>query len=198
MEQSQLDYGNSATHEYLRVIRQHVIYPLEMTPVTDSCFASAMLIFGSIDGLGNLIHIDPNAGAGDRFKHFLNRLGKDYAKLEDELWQLRNSLAHNAMNVACFMSKTDDARGEHLERDHGYVFVHTGLLIKDFKSTLDELEADFRKDFDLLQRAESRLEWDSIDKPGWQNNDVMTTPPPGINFVKQMSNKKKKKKKKRI
>jgi len=185
MTQSQLDYERSATCEYLRVIRQHVIHPVEMTPVVDSCFASAMLIFGSMDGLGRLIHPNANAGAGDTFKHFLTRLGPDYTALEKELWGLRNSLAHNAMNVACFMSKTDDARGEHLELDHGYVFVHTGQLLRDFESAIDKLEDDLRTHAVLFQRAESRLEWDSINQPDWRGGRVMTTPPPGIRFVRQ-------------
>jgi hypothetical protein len=185
MPQQSLNYNSTATCEYLRVIRQHVIHPLDMTPVADSCFAAALLVFSSIDGLGKLIHSDANAGPGERFKEFLSWLGPEYSVLEEELWRLRNTLAHSAMNVACFMSKTDDARGEHLEQDHGFAFVHTGRLLEDFKSAIDKLEAKFQTDATLLQRAESRLVWDYIDEPGWRGGGVKPTPPPGIRFVRE-------------
>ena len=187
MPQQSLNYNSTATCEYMRVIRRHVIRPLDMTPVADSCFAAALLIFGSIDGLGKLIHSDAKAGPGERFKGFLSWLGPEYSALEDKLWRLRNTLAHSAMNVACFMSKTDDARGDHLEQDHGFVFIHTVRLLEDFKSAFDKLEALFQTDATLLQRAESRLVWDSIDEPGWRGRGggVKPTPPPGIEFVRE-------------
>ena len=185
MQQQSLEYNTTATCEYLRVIRQYVIHPLDRTAVSDSCYAAALLIFGSIDGLGNLIHPNLKAGAGERFKEFLPWLGSKYSVLGDELWLLRNTLAHSAMNAACFMSKTEDARGEHLEQDHGYVFIHTVRLLEDFKSAIDKLEAEFQTDTTLLQRAESRLTWDSISPPGWRGGGVKTTPPPGIRFVKE-------------
>jgi hypothetical protein len=185
MPQQSLNYSPTATCEYLRVIRQYVIHPLERTSVADSCYAAALLIFGSIDGLGKLIHSDVTAGVGERFKEVLSWLGPKYSVLEDELWKLRNTLAHSAMNVACFMSKTEDARGEHLEQDHGFVFIHTVMLLEDFKSAIDKLEAKFQTDAILLQRAESRLVWDSISQPGWRGGGVKTTPPPGIRFVRE-------------
>jgi hypothetical protein len=89
------------------------------------------------------------------------------------------------MNVACFMSKTEEARGEHLEKDHDCVFVHTVRLLEDFKSAIDRLELDFRMDVALLGRAEARLKWDSIGQPGWRGDGVKTTPPPGIRFVRE-------------
>lgn len=185
MPQQSLNYNSTATCEYLRVIRQHVIHPLEVTPIADSCFAAALLVFGSIDGLGKLIHTNDKAGSEERFKEFLSWLGSDYSALKDELWRLRNTLAHSAMNVACFMSKTDDARGEHLEQDHDFVFIHTVRLLEDFKSAIDKLEAKFQTDATLLQRAESRLVWDSIDEQGWRSGGVMTTSPPGIRFIRE-------------
>ena len=178
-------YKHSATREYLEVVRQHVIHPLETSGVAESCFAAALLVFGAMDGLGRLTHPNDTARPGERFKFFLQRMGSSYVALEDELWNLRNSLTHNAMNVACFMSKTDDACGEHLELDSGFVFVHTGRLLQDFKSAIDKLEADLRDDPVLLQCTESRLIWDSIYPPGWRGGEVRTTPPPGIDFVRE-------------
>lgn len=179
------DYDHSATQEYLRVVREHVIRPLDTTGVADSCFAAAILIFAAIDGLGKLTHPNSKASHGDGFKSFLPRLGESYGNCSKELWQLRNSLAHNAMNVACFMSKTEDARGEHLEEYQGYVFVHTGSLLDDFRSAVDSLEQQFRTDDNLLQAVESRLEWDSIDKPSWRTGGIGTTAPPGVRFARE-------------
>jgi hypothetical protein len=180
-----IDYNSSAACEYLKVIHQHVIHPLEQTSLADSCFAASMLIFGAIDGLGKLIDDDDKAHAVDRFKTFLVMLGSVYTRVEDKLWALRNRLAHNAMNVACFMSKMEDARGEHLEVENDNVFVHTGRLLEDFKLAIHKLEEDFKNDPVLLQRAEARLEWDSINRPGWRGNRVMTTRPPGVRFVRE-------------
>ena len=180
------NYDHSKTWEYIEVVRKHVIYPLETSGVADSCFAAALLVFGAIDGLGKLTHPNDNAGAGERFKSFLPRMGAAYVECKDELWNLRNSLAHNTMNVACFMSKTDDARGEHLERDHGFIFIHTPELLKHFKSAIEKLEAELRDDTALFQRANSRLERDYIDQPAWRgSHEVMSTPPPGVFFVRE-------------
>ena len=178
-------YPQSALAEYLRVIREHVIMPLERTSVSESCFATAMLVFGAVDGLGKLTHPSSNAGAGDRFKHLLPRLGPTYSALANELWLLRNSLAHNAMNVACFMSKANDAWGEHLEKYGSLIFIHTGRLLSDFKAALDKLEMEFKTNALLFQQAESRLDWGYIDPPGWRNGGIIATPPPGIDFVRE-------------
>ena len=184
MTQPLSSYDCSATREYLGVVHRHVIKPLEGTAAGDSCFAAALLIFAAIDGLGRLLHSDSGAGVAERFKSFLPRLGPQYEALGNELWEVRNSLVHNAMNVACFMSKTEDAQGEHLERERGYVFLHTGRLLQDFKGAISRLETDLRTDGALLEQTESRLEWDAIAQPGWRGGEVKTTPPPGIRFVK--------------
>src|ERR1043166_1190341 len=115
-------YEESATFEYLKVIRQHVIQPLEATALGESCFAAAMLIFAAVDGLGKLTHPDDRAKAGERFKSFLPRLGAQYTRHARRLWELRNQLDHSAINVACFMSKTQDAEGEHLEWFDDHLF----------------------------------------------------------------------------
>lgn len=179
-----MNFETTATNEYLKVIRRHVIAPLESTSLADSCFAAALLIFGSIDGLGKLFDPDVSAGPGQRFKSFLPRLGCNYAALKDKLWALRNSLAHNALNVASFMSKTDDAQGAHLETDGDYIFVHTVILLADFKAALVSLEEELKTNSTLLAQFESRLSWDQITPSGWRGSDIMTTPPPGIQFVK--------------
>lgn len=51
MRQHPLEYITTATCEYLNVIRQHVIRPLETTGIVDSCIAAVLLVFGSICAL---------------------------------------------------------------------------------------------------------------------------------------------------
>jgi len=183
MQAPGIPYAGSVTSEYIAAIRQHVIQPLEGSPVADHCFAAAMLIFAGIDGLGRLVHPNPAAGVGERFKGFLPRLSSDYQRRERELWDLRNSLDHNAINVACYMSKTEDARGDHLEVDNGHLFVHTVRLLADFRAAVDALEAELRRDAALFRQTESRLERAYLVLPGWRDPNVQTTPPPIVRFV---------------
>src|ERR1035441_5213079 len=104
MDSTQVNYENSATREYLDVIREHVIRPLESTTVAESCFAAAMLIFGAMDGLGRLIHPDDHAGAGVRFKAFLPRLGAHYQTCSSELDRKSTRLnsSHLGISYAVF------------------------------------------------------------------------------------------------
>jgi hypothetical protein len=174
-------YDRSATAEYLQVIRQHIIYPLRETSVGESCFAAAVLIFGAVDGLGRLIHRSASAGAGDRFRCFVSRLGEKYAQRGAALWRLRNSLMHNATNVVSFMSKTSDAGGLHLEECNGYLFVHTKELLQDFEAEVTRLENELKNDPSLLRQAESRLRWSPIPSLAWQ--EYPTTKPAPVQFV---------------
>ena len=183
MQSVHIQYSGSATREYIAAIREHVVQPLENTRISDHCFATAMLIFAGIDGLGRLVHPNPDAGAGERFKGFLPRLGIEYQMRENEIWDLRNSLDHNAINVACYMSKTEDARGEHLEVDNGHLFLHIVRLLADFRTSLNTLEAELQRDVKLFERTELRLEWACLDLPGWRGQNVQTTPPPIVRFV---------------
>ncbi len=176
-------YATSATKEYIASIREHVIQPLQTSAVADHCFAAAMLIFAGIDGLGRLVHRKPAAGAGERFKDFLPRLGAEYQPRDNEIWKLRNSLDHNAINVACYMSKTEDAKGEHLEFDNGHLFIHTARLLADFCAAVDHLESEFQRDALLFRQAESRLEWAELVLSGWRDPTVKTTPPPTVLFT---------------
>jgi hypothetical protein len=159
------------------VIREHVVQPLEESAIANSCFAAAMLIFAAIDGLGKLQHPSAEAKPNERFKLFITRLGPPYRKCAAGLWNLRCSLDHNAMNVACFMSKTVEARAEHLEEYKGFLFIHTGRLLEDFKTALEQFDGELQTDDNLLQQAESRLGRDYITPKEWRRGVAVTTPP---------------------
>jgi hypothetical protein len=72
-------FDSSKTNEYLMTIDQHVVCPLTSTPLSNSCYATCMLLFGCIDGLGKLLHPSPATGAGERFKFYLEtHMPQDY------------------------------------------------------------------------------------------------------------------------
>jgi hypothetical protein len=181
MDANPISYDGSAIQEYFRIIREHVIQPLQSTALGESCFGSAMLIFAAVDGLGTLTHPDEHAKAGVRFKAFLPRIGAAYQGHAKELWRLRNALVHSAMNVASFMSKAEEARGEHLQKENGFIFLHTRTFLEDFRTSVDQLEQEVRRDTVLFRRIESRLEWGYIDP--WRNLRATATLPPAVGFV---------------
>jgi len=173
----------SKTTEYFNAIQCHVIEPLRTSAVADHCFAAALLIFGAIDGLGRLIHPDRDALPGVRFKAFLPRLSSNYAPHAEAIWKLRNALAHNAVNVAVFMSKAEGAELHHLEEDRGHIFVHTRELANDFRASFDSLISELEQDRKLADRVENRLDYAELTDPSWRKMDVKTTEPPPIKFV---------------
>ncbi|HET6883181.1 MAG TPA: hypothetical protein VFI31_23630 [Pirellulales bacterium] len=175
------------TTEYFDAFQQHVNAPLETGTVGDHCFAAALLVFGAIDGLGRLIHPQRTAGAGIRFKDFLPRLGPKYIEHADRIWDLRNSLAHNAINVAAFLSKAEDAALHHLEVDRGQIFVSTPQLVADFKDAFEALKDGIERDCELADRIDRRLFYAHLSDAYWRRMDVKTTEPPPISFVQAES-----------
>jgi hypothetical protein len=169
--------------EYFEAIKGHVIDPLQNSAVGDHCFAAALLVFGAIDGLGRLIHPERDAGPGTRFKYYLPRLGQDYSARSDALWKLRNSLAHNALNVAAFMSQAQGAQLHHLEEDRGHIFVHTRQLANDFACSYRALIVELENNVELADRVENRLHFGELTDPCWRRMEVKTTEPPAIHFV---------------
>jgi len=183
---SGVPYDNSLIRQYIGLIDEHIMRPLETGGVAEHCFAAAMLGFAVIDGLGRLLHPNPQAGVAVRFKWFLQWLGPNYAARQDQLWDLRNSLDHNGINVFCFMSQTADAESQHLEYCDGHLFVHTRELARDLRSAISAVETRLQTDSELFKRAESRLTQDYIVPAGWRRPDVCTTAPADVWFLKQV------------
>ncbi len=174
---------NNKTSLYFEAISEHVVLPLQHHSVAEHCFAAALLLFGAIDGLGRLVHSNPNAGAGRRFQEYLPRLGNAYALRAKSLWKLRNSLAHNSLNVAAFLSQAVNARLHHLEEDRGYIFVHTRQLAVDFERAFRELKMELLQYPELGDQVEGRLGYAELTDPIWRLMEVKTTEPLPIRFV---------------
>src|SRR5258707_14781463 len=91
--------------DYLKAIEDFVIDPVQKGPVGEHCIASLLLIFAALDGLARLTDPDPKANVADRFRNFVGTLGTDYEAKKAELYELRNALAHNALNAGTFISQ---------------------------------------------------------------------------------------------
>jgi hypothetical protein len=103
----QHSYDREKIEEYFHVIEQRILGPIKKSEIRRYCTATLLLLFAGIDGLGKLIHPDEKAGCKKRIRAFLNYMGGNYRTREKELLELRNSLVHNAINVASFMSQTE-------------------------------------------------------------------------------------------
>lgn len=171
------------THEYLSLIERHVITPLKSPQISESCYATLLMLFGCIDGLGKLIHPDDKAGPGDRFKYFVARLGPKYEACKHQLWSLRNSVAHNALNVAVYLSHVPSTSAIHLHQSRpGTQFiVNTQCFLSDFIAAFSKLREELGIDSDLAKRAEGRLTYGEI--PATEFEEWQTTPPPPVRFV---------------
>lgn len=168
---------------YFEIIDEHTVAPINNTDLSKSCVATIMLLFAAMDGLGKLIHPRDTARVRARFQAFLLRMGKDYAEHADALWELRNSLMHNALNTVSFMSNTWMGERHHLKREspEGLIFVSTTVLLKDFCAAKDQLQEELRQNPELARRAGERLEWLEDDPQEYWS--VPTTPPGPVRFV---------------
>jgi hypothetical protein len=169
--------------QYLSLIEQHVIDPLQQSALAESCYATLLMVFGCIDGLGKLIHARDDAGAGARFKYFIARLGPEYDACTDHLWELRNSVAHNALNVAAYLSNVPSTSDVHLKTSSsGTQFVvNTRCLLDDFVKAFNVLKNELDRDSDFAKLAESRLTYGEI--PATEFQHYPTTAPPPVQFV---------------
>ena len=151
-------------HDYLNFIDEHVVRLIEEGGVSRSCFASYLLISAAIDALGGLAHESPEASPRERFSAFIEKYMPDeYRERTEELWALRNALAHQALNVAAVLTAAEAEGGfSHLEGVpispfQGVLYVDTSRFLKDFKIAKDRMRADLGARADLMARAENRL-----------------------------------------
>ena len=84
------------------IIKKRIITPIKETDIKKSCTATLVLLCAAIDGLGKLScqNMDYEQ-ANKRFKSFLRRMGENYEKNADTLWNIRCGLVHNGVNLEC-------------------------------------------------------------------------------------------------
>lgn len=175
--------------EYLRVIRERILAPIEKTDVRLYSTATLLLLFAAIDGVGKLLHRNSAAGSNQRILGFLEYMGGGYSAHKKELLRLRNTLAHNAINVASFLSRTEMGRDQHLRKMSADDFIHVNTLImyEDVVSTLGQFYTNIRDDVVMMKRAANRLEWgetaDLLEGIKDNSSTVTPTPPPPVQFI---------------
>jgi hypothetical protein len=169
---------------YLEMIRQHVLRPIAATDLSESCTATLILLFAGIDGLGKLLHPSDNAGVRERFDYYIDMyMNARYASHKTDLYKLRNSLAHNALNFTAFISKTKMGEMHHLQASSlpGFIFVSSSVLTRDFDSSIRRVENALRSDTTLLAVAEARLQW--LDDDTYAYWGQFSTPPGPVPFI---------------
>jgi hypothetical protein len=167
---------------YLDVIQDRILGPIQNTEIQKYCTATLLLLFAAIDGLGKLLHPNDHAKMKDRIFRFLEYMGDDYEVNKERLHALRNSLAHNAINVESFLSHTEINSNQHLRRisNAGFIYVNTTIMYHDFLNTFELFRAEIQQDPVMMERAAKRLKWIE-DNP--LNDPNSPTPPPPVEFI---------------
>jgi len=157
----QITENQNMVDEYLTIIQERILAPLQNTEIRSFCTATLLLLFAAVDGLGKLIHTNAEAGSNERIRSFLDYMGGDYSNCKDELLDLRNSLVHNAINVESFLSHTEMSADQHLKKmgSADFIYVNTTVMYKDFKIAFNRFRAEIQRDQKKLQRAANRLVW---------------------------------------
>ena len=179
--------------EYLRVIQERILAPIQKTEVRRYSTATLLLLFAAIDGLGKLLHHNNSAGPNQRILGFLEYMGSGYGVHKKELLRLRNSLVHNAINVASFLSHTEMSHDQHLKKmgADGFIHVNTMTMYEDFVSALERFHTNIKDDVVMMKSAADRLEWRGTadrlegmeDNPSAHLNTATPTPPPPVQFI---------------
>jgi hypothetical protein len=174
---------------YLQAIKEYIIAPIRDGGVGQHCVASLLLIFAAVDGLARLTDSDAGAKVGDRFKKFIGDLGSGYGDKAAELYELRNALAHNALNAGTFISQAALGAEHHLCDVGGPsgLYVNTGVFFKDFVAAFTRLEGRFGAEPGFLAAAADRLE--VYDNSYVTKVKFPTTKPPSSYFPKFVKTK---------
>jgi hypothetical protein len=110
----------------------------------------------------------------------------DYKVHKKELLILRNSLVHNAINVASFLSQTEMGRDQHLKKmgTADFIYVNTVVMYEDFVDAFSRFRADIKHDLAMMKRAADRLEWREDNPVDHLDMNIATpTPPPPVQFI---------------
>jgi hypothetical protein len=175
--------------EYFKVIDDRIIDPIQNTDVKKSCTATLALLFAAIDGLGKLTCQDKDYEIPNkRFKSFLKIIGKNYKENSETLWDIRNGLVHNGVNLESYMFATSvsDFAFEHLSTrgPNGFLYIDTTKFFYDFCKAKRQLREEISKNKELLKRASNRLEWLSEEPREYSEDEIpRPSPPPAVGFI---------------
>ena len=179
------DGGNiSKVGEYLDLVEVRVLRALSSEAVQGSCSITLLLVFATIDALGKLTHPRAKAGAGERFRYFLDFMGEEYKQRSKELWKLRNALVHNVINVESYLSSTELEGWVHLQPIRGgrFIYVNSRLASRNLMAAFGRVKTLLATDRNAWRQAEERLEWVENTLQA-MSSDPSPTPPPPVQFI---------------
>ena len=183
----QISDNQMKVDEYLTIIQDRILAPIQKTEIGDFCTATLLLLFAAIDGLGKLMHPETKAGPNERIRCFLDYMGGDYSVRKKELLNLRHSLVHNAINVESFLSHTEMDANQHLKKmgSADFIYVNTMTMYRDFVDIFERFRAELQDDQIKLQSAANRLEWreDNTWNSQETSNEAVLSPPPPVEFI---------------
>jgi hypothetical protein len=178
------DDGKARIDAYLDLVEARVFRALASDAVQQSCSTTLLLVFAAIDALGKLTHPNPKAPPGERFRHFLESLGARYEERSDELWNLRNALVHNLINIESYLSSVELEGWTHLESvgPEELLYVNTRTASCDLRQAFGALKIRLATSAGAAELAASRLEWleGEVQTVG---GGIAPTPPPPVQFV---------------
>lgn len=169
---------------YLEYIEGYVLKPVGESPVGEHCIASLLLMFAAVDGLGRLTAVE-REGVEERFTRFISKLGTEYAAKAKVLYELRNSLVHNAINAGAFIAQTQEGRNLHLQSTHaaGGLYLNTREFHKDLTAAVAAVRQRFLTNSEAVEVAGRQLIEYAV-KPPTDTLKYPTTPPPEAQFAK--------------
>jgi hypothetical protein len=169
---------------YLELVEARIFPALASDGVQNSCSTTLLLVFAAVDALGKLTHRNDKAAPGERFREFLGSLGTRYEDCSDDLWKLRNALAHNVINVESYLSSVELEGWTHLQSvgPEGLLYVNTRQMSSDLRLAFAALRVKLATDAGAARSAAERLEWHEVELP-WDVGEARPTPPPPVQFV---------------
>jgi len=172
--------------EYLRVVQERVVAPIEQTDVRRSCTATLLLLFAGIDGLGCLCNPERRAGNNARILHFLGYIGGECALNKKGLLALRNGLVHSGIGAASYLSHTELDGDQHIFMDGEFIHVNSMVVFEEFKRALARYREELEHDPEKMKRAADRLEWCEIGEGrNAPAGEYLPTPPARVEFIRE-------------
>lgn len=170
--------------EYLWVIEERIVRPLQKSDLLDYCTATLLLVFAGMDGLARLVQESEKAGVRARITGFLPYMGERYGECKKELYELRCSLVHEAINVASYLSQTEWGEENHLRKGAAdFIYVNSRVMAEDFIKAFEQVSQEILSDEKKLARAAYRLEFRDVELPDSNYREFPTTEPPPIKFI---------------
>jgi hypothetical protein len=152
--------------DFLHLVEERLIRPVENTDVGKSCTATLMLIFAGMDSLSKITCSEDEfkqrqgqgfQGSRKRFKRFLaDMLGGKYKDCATEIIALRNDIVHTGINAKVILSR-EEPDAKHLRRVDGHLWVNTRQFFLDFVEAFKTIRGNIESGGSYYKRAQERL-----------------------------------------